>query len=123
MGHRVGRGPTKRTRRDARASGPFDHGQELARSGAPERPIGMDIVRVVDRAISAPNGGSWATAVTRATTDTVIVGVQDSEVCWMGGISQDDRRFLRISVPSRQATRADAGRCVDAILAAVGSAR
>ena len=41
----------------------------------------------------------------------------------MGGISQDDRRFMRILVPSRQATRADAGRCAYAILAAVGAAR
>jgi hypothetical protein len=41
----------------------------------------------------------------------------------MGGISHDDRRFMRILVPSRQATRADAGRCVDAILAAVGAPR
>ena len=38
----------------------------------------------------------------------------------MDGISQDARRFLRISVPGRQATRPDAVRCVDAILAAVG---
>ena len=51
----------------------------------------------------------------------MIVGIQDSEVCWMGGISQCDRRFMRILVPSRRATRADAGRCVDAI-PAVGAA-
>jgi hypothetical protein len=41
----------------------------------------------------------------------------------MVGISQDDSRFMRISVPSWQATRADSGRCVDAILAAVEAAR
>ena len=41
-----------------RASGPFDHGREPARSGAPERLIGADKARVVDRSISAPNGGS-----------------------------------------------------------------
>ena len=59
----------------------------------------------------------------RATTDTVIAGVQDSEVCWMGGTSQDDRRFSRMSFTSRQTTRADAGRCVDAVLAAVEATR
>jgi hypothetical protein len=41
----------------------------------------------------------------------------------MDGISQDARRFLRMSVPGGQATRPDADRCVDAILAAVGAAR
>jgi hypothetical protein len=59
----------------------------------------------------------------RATTDTVIVGVQTRRFCWMGGISPDDSRFRQISFPSWQATRADSGRCVDAVLAAVRAAR
>jgi hypothetical protein len=41
----------------------------------------------------------------------------------MGGISRDDGRFMRISVPGRQAARADAGRCVGALLAAVEAGR
>jgi hypothetical protein len=71
---------------------------------------------------SAHIGSSVRGRDQRATTDTVIVGVQDSEVLPMGGISQDDRRFMAISVPSRQVTRADAGRSVDVIIAAVGAA-
>ena len=54
-----------------------------------------------------------------AATDDVVVAVQDSGVCWMGGTTWRGQRLMRISVSSWRTTEGDVDRSVEAILAAL----
>ncbi|QNE23131.1 aspartate aminotransferase family protein [Kribbella qitaiheensis] len=53
-----------------------------------------------------------------AETDRVIAAVQDEGVCWMGGTTWRNRRYMRISVSNHLTTESDVDRSIQSILTA-----